>query len=130
AQPFSLSAPGLSSLAVFNGTGTGLVGFDSSNAANDPAWKPIEIVGLPVDPVQWAGVFDWPKPQGLIGVLKAPVDATLDRYNRGAPFYGWDDLIETGQPAPPWIDADPKAMLDVMASDVLGDLRTMITTRP
>ena len=130
AQPFSLSAPKIASLAVFNGTATGLVGFDSSNAATDPAWKPIEIVGLPVDPAQWAGVFDWPKPQGLVGVLKAPVAAALDRYNRGAPFYGWDDLIETGHPAPPWIDADPKAMLDVMASDVLGDLRTMIATRP
>ncbi len=130
AQPFSLSAPGIASLAVFNGTASGLVGFDSDNAANDPAWKPIEIVGLPVDPAQWAGVFGWPKKQGLVNALKAPVDAALDRYNRGAPFYGWDDPIETGHPAPPWIDADPKAMLDAMASDVLGDLRTMISTRP
>ena len=129
-QTFSLSATKISSIAVFNGTAASLLGFDGNNAANDPAWKPIEVVGLPVDQSEWASVFAWSKDQGLVSALKPPVQAALDRYHRGAPFYGWDDLIDPSHPAPLWIDADPKAMLDTMASDVLGDLHTMIATLP
>ena len=130
AQPFSFSAAKIASLAVFNGTAGGLVGFGVNNAANDPAWKPIELVGLPVDPAQWSSVFGWPKDQGLVGTLEPPADAALDRYRRGAPFYGWDDLVEAGHPAPPWIDADPKAIIEAMREGSLDDLRTMMTTRP
>src|SRR5262249_1788188 len=44
-------------------------------------------------------------------------------------FYGWDDLLETGNPAPAWIEADPKAIVETMRDDSLDDLRTMMTTR-
>jgi len=129
-QAFSFSGPEISSLVVFNGTASGLVGFDGNNAANDPAWKPIERVGLPVDAGDWSGVFGWPKDQGLMGALKSPVEAALDRYNRGAPFYGWPDLIEAGHPAPAWIEAEPKAIVEAMRAGSLDDLRTMISSRP
>lgn len=130
AQPFSFSATKIASLVVFNGTASGLVGFSVGNVADDPAWKPIEVVGLPVDQADWASVFGWSKDQGLQGALGSPADAALDRYRRGAPFYGWDDLIETGHPAPPWTDADPKAIIDTMRKNSLDDLRTMLLSRP
>jgi hypothetical protein len=125
--PFSFSGPGIQSLLLMGqGTITGLTGFDGNNAANDPAWKPLEIVGLPVQPAQWTGVFGWSKPQGMNASLMAPVDAALDRYRRGAPFFGWYDPIEAGHPAPPWVEADPKAIVQTMQTDMLGDLHTMI----
>jgi hypothetical protein len=130
AQPFSFSGLKISSLVVFNGTASGLVGFGVNNAADDPAWKPIERVGLPVDQTDWSAVFGWPKDQGLEGALVPPLDAALDRYRRGAPFFGWDDLIEAGRPAPLWIDTDPKAIIDTMRKNSLDDLRTMILSRP
>ena len=125
--PFSFSGPGIQSLVLMGqGTITNLTGFDGQNAANDPAWKPLEIVGLPVEPSQWAGVFGWSKPQGMNTSLVAPGAAALDRYRRGAPFFGWYDPIEAGHAAPPWIDAEPKAIVQTMQLDMLDDLRTMI----
>jgi len=74
--PFSFSGPGIQSLVLMGqGTITGLMGFDGNNAANDPTWQPLEIVGLPVQPAQWTGVFGWSKPQGMNASLMAPVDA-------------------------------------------------------
>ena len=128
---FSFSGAAIQSL-VLTGQGTiaNLVGFDGNNTANDPAWQRLEIVGLPVQPAQWSGVFNWAKPQGMNSALMPPVDAALDRYRRGAPFFGWFDPIEAGHPAPPWIAADPKAIVQTMQADMLDDLRTMIATAP
>jgi hypothetical protein len=124
---FSFSGASIQSLVLMgHGSIANLTGFDGTNAANDPAWKPVEIVGLPVQPAQWTGVFGWSKQQGMTGGLVAPVDAALDRYRRGAPFFGWFDPIEAGHPAPPWIAADPKAIVQTMQTDMLGDLHTMM----
>ncbi len=128
---FSFSGPQIVSLVVFGAaTVSNLAGYDGASAANDPAWKPIELVGLPVEPAQWAGVFHWDRDQGLTGAPMKPINAALDRYRRGAPFFGWDDLIEPGHPAPPWVEADPVAIVKTMLGDVLPDLHTMIASNP
>jgi hypothetical protein len=128
-QTFSFSGPSILSLVVMGqATVANLVGIDGHNAATDPAWQLVEEVGLPVDPGDWAGVFEWPKDQGLAGAPLKPVDAARDRYRRGAPFFGWDDLIEAGRPAPAWVEADPNAIIHSAQTDMLGDLRTMIAT--
>ena len=132
AQGFSFSGTNILSLVVMSNTApvTNLRGLDPNSAANDPAWTPLEIVGLPVQPAQWAGVFNWSKDQGMNASPLPPVEAALDRYRRGAPFFGWDDPIEAGHPAPPWIDADPKAIVQTLQTDMLDDLRKMISTLP
>lgn len=98
-------------------------------AADDPNWQLMEIVGLPVG-ADFAGVLELDKPQGLVGSLGDPRDAALDRWRRGAPFYGWDPTIPAGGNAPPWKLADPMAMLKVMDGGVLPPVREMVTTRP
>lgn len=96
--------------------------------AADPAagWQLVELVGLPVDPAAWAGVRDLDQKQGLVPPALDPRDAALERYRRGAPFYGWQAEIAPGRPAPPWLLADPKAILKSFDNDLLPDLRTII----
>ncbi len=97
-------------------------------AVHDPSWQLVEVVGLPVNE-SWNGLFDLDQKQGLVAALGDPRDAALDRFRRGAPFYGWDEQLTTTLPAPPWVLADPKAMLKVMDTSMLEPLRQMIQTR-
>ena len=128
---FSFGGAGIVSLVVMgNPPVTNLQGVDANGAANDPAWQKLEVVGLPVEPPEWAGVFGWPNSQGMNVALVSPVDAALDRYRRGAPYFGWDDLIQPARPAPPWVDADPKAIIQTLQTDMMDDLRKMISTLP
>lgn len=105
-----------------------LIGMDGA-AAEDKNWQLIETVGLPVGS-DWAGVFDLDAPQGMVTTPMSPPDAALDRYRRGAPFYGWELELEPGLPAPPWVLANPKAILDTMQANLLEPLKQMIQTRP
>ncbi|WP_321949327.1 hypothetical protein [Paraburkholderia sp. J10-1] len=128
AQSVALCGPAIQSIVLL---GTGLTvqsitGVDGS-VANDADWKRVEIVGLPSD-ASWAGVAGLDAKQGLVAALTSPGDAALDRFRRGAPFYGWDETITAGMPAPPWVLADPRAMLDTFQANFLDPLRTMITT--
>ncbi len=105
---------------------SGLVGF-SNGAQDDSRWQLVEVVGLPVDG-RFNGVFALDAPQGLTGALGHPRDAALDRFRRGAPFYGWLPQPAAGFAAPPWQLADPKAMLKLVDTEMLGPLHKMVTT--
>lgn len=105
-----------------------ITGLDGQ-AADDKTWELVEVVGLPVG-ADWAGVLQLDQPQGLAGALGDPRDAALDRFRRGAPFYGWEPVIPGGGNAPPWKLADPKAMLEVLAKSMLPPLREMVTLLP
>lgn len=96
-------------------------------AARDGRWELVEVVGLPVGD-DWSGVHHLDAPQGLAGALGDPRDAALDRFRRGAPFYGWSEQIAPTVQAPPWTLAEPKAMLHVMDDNMLEPLRQMVTT--
>lgn len=125
----SLSGPGIQCVVVTGAvTVQSITGLDSA-ALQDPSWQPVEIVGLPVDE-SWNGVLGLDAKQGLVASPGDPRDAALDRFRRGAPFYGWDENITPAIPAPPWVLADPKAMIKVMADSMLEPMRKMVITRP
>ena len=125
---FSISGAAVASLVLPPGTTiTSLSGLDGSTAM-DLDWEPIEIVGLPDDGT-FAGVYDLDAPQGFVAAPGDPIVAALDRFRRGAPFYGWEASF-SGHVAPPWVLADPKAMLRVMSESMLAPLRDMIVTLP
>lgn len=125
----SLSAPAIQCFVLSAGaTLVSITGLDHQ-AADDPQWKPIEIVGLPVDPGAGGGFASMTK-QGFVTALGDPRAAALDRFQRGAPFYGWQGQITPVVAAPPWQLADPNAMLKVMDVSMLEPLRKMIENNP
>jgi hypothetical protein len=122
---YGFSAPSIVCLLISAGVTLGaLTGLDGA-AAQDLDWQPTEIVGLPVD-ATFDNVQHLDEKQGLIGAPKDPPDAALDRFRRGAPFYGWPSLLDTGTPAPGWRLANPDAMLQVVADKMLPPLRLMV----
>lgn len=126
-QTVSFSAPAVQSLLL--PTGVDLVGMSGldDRTAEDPNWERVEIVGLPTGS-DWAGVQHHDSPQGPVSSLMDPVDAALDRFRRGAPFYGWNPQLAPAIAAPPWQLADPKAMLETIHRHVLPPLRDMLLT--
>lgn len=124
----TLSGAAVQALVLSAGTTVQQITGLDHQAAADKSWELVEIVGLPVGP-DWGGVLDLDQPQGLAGALGDPRDAALDRFRRGAPFYGWEPTIPAGGNAPPWKLADPKAMLKVMDQGVLPPLLEMVKTR-
>src|SRR5690606_34441478 len=77
---------------------------------DDPNWVEIEYVGLPSHSLTSVH-SDLLADQGMLSTgLVPPPDAALDRFRRGAPFYGWADQITTGVGVTPWQLADPMAM--------------------
>jgi hypothetical protein len=125
----TISGPAIQCLVLSPGanlvSATGLDG----QAADDPNWTAVEVVGLPVD-ASAGGVFAPMTKQGFVTALGDPRDAALDRFQRGAPFYGWDGQITAAVAAPPWQLADPKAMLEVVHASMLDPLRKMIELHP
>jgi len=119
-----LTGPGIKVLTVPSGCTVDAINGAGFDVQNDPAWRPIEIVGLPSDG-QPSAFTDLINPQGMIGALTSPVDAALDRFNRGAPFYGWDNEIIPGVAVPSWVLADPMAMINVFNNEMLGDFIDM-----
>lgn len=121
----SLSAPAIQCLVLSGGANLVSVRGLEHEAADDPTWQQVEIVGLPVDPSS-GGAFAPMTKQGFVTALGDPRAAAIDRFQRGAPFYGWEGQITASVSAPPWQLADPNAMLKVMDKRMLGPLREMI----
>jgi hypothetical protein len=126
----SFTGPAIQCLVVSDNVQLQSIAGTTAGPADHPSWELVEHVGLPVQRPEWAGVFDLDRLQGFEGSLVEPVDAALDRYRRGAPFYGWESMLEPAVPAPPWQLADPNAIIKAMESDFHGPLRQMITTLP
>ena len=121
------AGPRISCLLMSSGCSiSNLVGL-ASGAQDDGRWQLVEVVGLPVDS-RFAGVFSLDAPQGPTGALRSPRDAALDRFRRGAPFYGWLPEPAPGITAPTWMLADPQAILKLIEAKVLGPLHQMVTT--
>ncbi len=121
------AAPQISCLLCSPGvTVSGLAGV-ADGIQDDGHWQLVEVVGLPVDK-RFSGVFDLAAPQGLVGALGDPMAAALDRFRRGAPFYGWWPQVTPTLAAPPWQLADPVAMLKLVRAEMLAPIRDMVTT--
>jgi hypothetical protein len=101
-------------------------GVASTAFHDDSEWKPVEIVGLPVDPGDWAGVGDHAADQGLVGALGPPIDAALSRLARGTPPFGWDSQVEAGVDAPLWRAPDGPTLLDELHEDLIVRLRDVL----
>jgi hypothetical protein len=122
---YAFSAPAIQCLLISAGVAlTALTGLDGAGA-HGLNWQQTEIVGLPVD-ASFDNVQHLDEKQGLVGAPRDPPDAALDRFRRGAPFYGWRSLLDTGAPAPPWRLADPEAILQVVTESMLPPLRQMV----
>jgi hypothetical protein len=91
---------------------------------NDDEWNPIEIVGLPVDR-PWAGTVYDDQPQGFIGAEVEPMDAAIDRLDRGGPPLGWWPVTEDARTAPKWEPPDPVALVKEVRDELLDELVAM-----
>ena len=91
------------------------------DVVNDGAWKPLELVGLPVDSV-WAGTGYDTSPQGPLDNPVSPVDAALQRLDRGGPPFGWHPLTQAGRLAPVWSPPDYKELVGELVRDVLPQI--------
>ena len=121
----TLRAELIATAFVVNGTVTGLTGETLAEAVNDPAWKELERVGLPVEVGDWpAGGYDT-SPQGLLTAPTDPVSAAVGRLRRGAPAFGWWPTTPTGHPAPPWAAPDPAAFVAEARSGLLGEVAAL-----
>lgn len=91
------------------------------DVVNDPNWKELERVGLPV-PEPWPGTAYDTGPQGLVDSPVDPVQAAFERIQRGGPPLGWFPLTEAARVAPPWFAPDPVMLLKEIASDLLPNI--------
>lgn len=113
-------------IARVHASGTGRVnsaGFVAAAPyANLPDWRPLEVVGLPVD--EGAGLpYDTGK-QGPLSGPVAPVEAAVDRLTRGAPRLGWP--ASGGFSGPEWIAPDFPAFVEENRQTLLPQLMTML----
>lgn len=77
---------------------------------NADDWKPLELVGLPIDQ-PWPGTAYDAGDQGFVDAPVPPVEAALSRIERGAPPVGWDARTPGGLDAPRWDEPDPAALV-------------------
>jgi hypothetical protein len=97
----------------------------ANSVADAKGWTRIEIVGLPGDGTAATGT-DLLAQQGLVSALTDPVSAALDRFKRGAPLVGWRPQLEPAAAAPPWLLADPVAMIKLFQAEMLPDFVDMV----
>ena len=120
-----ITAPEIRVVVVPAGTQVDLVRGRTSELADDPSWRPIEVVGIPGDG-RTANNTDLTADQGMVVAPTDPVSASFDRFRRGAPFYGWFDEIAPAVPAPAWTLADPAAIIKLFQSQMLDDFIQMV----
>jgi len=91
------------------------------SVVNDPSWKPLEIVGLPVDQ-PWGGTAYDTGDQGPVSALVSPQEAAMMRLIRGGPIAGWAPFTQSGHPAPDWAAPDPKLLVKEVRKDLLPEI--------
>jgi hypothetical protein len=121
----TVRAGAILSVLVVNGAVTNVSGEPLADAVNDPAWKELELVGLPLAAGDWpAGGYDLAK-QGLVSALTDPVQAAVERLQRGSPPFGWWPATQGGHPAPAWAAPDPAAFVAEVRGGLLGELAVL-----
>ena len=122
-----LSGPAVQTLVLSAGATLQNLSGIGAAVINDPGWTLVEQVGFPFS---LDGLFNLDQPQGLADNLGDLREAALDRYRRGAPFYGWRTNLSAAVPAPPWALADPEAMIEVFEEAYRDDLSEAIDNFP
>ena len=91
----------------------------------DPNWREIEIVGLPIDAGGWAGTDYAPGPQGPVASLLDPIDAAIGHLDRGGPPIGWWPATETGRAAPPWASPDHGLLVEEVRRELMPEIEVL-----
>lgn len=116
-----LRCQGATSAVLVNGTNP-VVGIERLiDVVNDPGWKPVEVVGLPVDQ-PWAGTDYDDADQGPVDNLVSPVEAAVMRLERGGPVIGWGPVTQSGRQAPPWVAPEPKLLVEEVRTSMLPEI--------
>ncbi len=128
----SIAAPFMTGVLLPGGTTVDTVhAITGDAAARDAGWELAEIVGLPVEPADWAGAGDHDADQGLLDQgLVAPKEAAMARFARGRPLLGWPLLMAPFTPAPAFELTDPALLIEEMEADIVVRLRALMGTRP
>lgn len=107
-----------------NTTVTGAVVLDLQRHVDDPGWRLLEYVGLPVDK-RFSGGYPL-DPQGPPGALTDPVKAAIRRVDRGTPADFWPPATDSGLPAPPFAPPDPEALVRGELEPTMKQLAEML----
>ncbi|MCH7230802.1 hypothetical protein L0U85_08060 [Glycomyces sp. L485] len=107
-----------------NATVTGVVVLDLQRHVDDPGWKLLEHVGLPVDE-RFSGGYPLDR-QGPPGALTDPVKAAVRRVERGTPADFWAPTTDSGLPVPPFEPPDPEALVRGELQPTMEQLAQML----
>lgn len=126
-----LSAGAMDGLIVSSGVTVSAVrGIPTDDLSALAGWEPLEIVGLPVPRPAWNGLGRHADDQGMIGALTTPQQAALQRLQRGAPRLGWGSFLESGTPAPPWLQPNFADLINDVNLGLLDHLRPIVASFP
>lgn len=125
ASGVTLTGPSIRSFSVQgDATVTGVRMLDLNRHVNDPDWKLVENVGLPVDK-SFDGEYTM-DPQGPPGALRDPITAAMVRVHLGTPAQFWPDTTDTGLPVPRFEPPDPEALVRGELQPVMEQLAKML----
>ncbi len=91
-------------------TGTAII--PMQDFVNNPGWKLIETVGLPVASPLYDTTGYPLDPQGPVGFEIEPVSAAIRRLREGTPDTGWPDITDRGVAPPPFLPPDPFLLVE------------------
>ncbi len=109
---------------------TSIRGIKSGEFTEGGGWEKLEIVGLPVDRGDWAGIGNHAAKQGLVAALTTPKDAAGQRLKRGMPLAGWEPELAAGVAAPVWQGPDPGLLIDEVSKFPIAPLRQILAGFP
>src|SRR5271166_1690023 len=103
-------------------------GIETGALSHAAGWNPIELVGLPVRQVDWAGIGKHGEPQGLTAAPTDAQTASIQRLHRGAPPIGWSPAIAAAVPAPPWVAPDFVELVAEVNAKLLNELKPIVAS--
>jgi hypothetical protein len=117
-----LRTTGMTSALLVNGRDpTGAVDY-LRDVIDDEGWRELEFVGLPVDSEGWGSTVYDTRLQGSVDSPVEPVEAAVDRLERGGPPLGWWPVTETGRLSPPWEAPDYKLLVEEVRTELLPEV--------
>ncbi|MFE7375674.1 hypothetical protein ACFU6E_13405 [Bacillus cereus] len=103
---------------------------DNQKLVNLPNWKPLEVIGLPVDE-SWKTTGYNLGSQGPVNNPLPPIDAALRRLKLGAPRIGWTRLTQNGLSLPDWDPSNLEEYLkDILGGRLLEGIQSMLLHEP
>lgn len=93
---------------------------------NDPGWKLVETVGLPVSSPDYNGTGYPLDKQGPVGAETDPVEAAIARVKNGSPDAGWPTTTDIGTSVPSFIRPDPVMLVKKEVAQVVQSLAQLL----